>query len=59
MRRARCARRWGELRLDHETLEPAVEDDQRLLVHLPADGPTAAALDTRTGRRGALRAVSG
>ncbi|MEU0368740.1 helix-turn-helix transcriptional regulator [Streptomyces sp. NPDC006283] len=50
----------GELRLDYETLDLAVDDDQRLLVHLPADGPTAAALDTLTGRRpGALRAVSG
>ncbi|WP_093799130.1 helix-turn-helix domain-containing protein [Streptomyces sp. Wb2n-11] len=49
----------GEPRRAHETLElPA--DDQRLLVHLPADDSTAAALDRLTGRRpGALRAVPG
>ncbi|MGC0313997.1 helix-turn-helix domain-containing protein [Kitasatospora acidiphila] len=48
----------GELRLAYETLNLPVEDDQRLLVHLPADDATAAALDRLAGRRpGALRAV--
>ncbi len=50
----------GELRLAYETLELPADDDQRLLVHLPADDSTAAALDRLTGRRpGALRAVPG
>ncbi|MGW7370134.1 helix-turn-helix domain-containing protein [Streptomyces sp. NPDC054841] len=50
----------GELRLAYETLELPADDDQRLLVHLPADEATSAALDRLTGRRpGALRAVSG
>lgn len=50
----------GELRLAYETLELPADDDQRLVVHLPADDATAAALDRLTGRRpGALRAVSG
>jgi transcriptional regulator with XRE-family HTH domain len=49
----------GELRLSYETLE-LPGDDQRLLVHLPADDATAAALERVTGRRpGALRAVAG
>jgi transcriptional regulator with XRE-family HTH domain len=48
----------GELRLAYETLELPADDDQRLVVHLPADDATAAALDRLTGRRpGALRAV--
>ncbi|GAB2838211.1 helix-turn-helix transcriptional regulator [Streptomyces deserti] len=47
----------GPLRLLHETL--ALPDDgQRVVVHLPADETTAAALDRLNGRRpGALRAV--
>ncbi|MBL7500442.1 helix-turn-helix domain-containing protein [Frankia sp. CNm7] len=50
----------GELRLAYETLELPVDDDQRLVVYLPADEATSAALDSLTGRRpGALRAVSG
>lgn len=50
----------GELRLAYETLDLAADDDQRLIVHLPADAATSAALDRLTGRRpGALRAVSG
>ncbi|WP_461008547.1 helix-turn-helix domain-containing protein [Streptomyces capparidis] len=50
----------GELRLAYETLDLPVDDDQRLVVHLPADDATAAALDRLTGRvPGALRAVSG
>jgi transcriptional regulator with XRE-family HTH domain len=50
----------GELRLAYETLELAADDDQRLIVHLPADDATSAALDRLTGRLpGALRAVSG
>ncbi|GLW69616.1 transcriptional regulator [Kitasatospora phosalacinea] len=48
----------GELRLSYETLQLPADDDQRLLVHLPADPATAAALDRLTGRHpGALRAV--
>ncbi|MET7713448.1 helix-turn-helix domain-containing protein [Streptomyces sp. NPDC005407] len=50
----------GELRLAYETLELPAADDQRLIVHLPADDATSAALDRLTGRLpGALRAVSG
>nr|WP_055502609.1 helix-turn-helix transcriptional regulator [Nonomuraea pusilla] len=50
----------GELRLTREELEPAGGGGLRLLVHLPADAPSAAALDRVTGRApGALRAVSG
>ncbi|MFC4035335.1 helix-turn-helix domain-containing protein [Streptomyces polygonati] len=50
----------GELRLAYETLVLPADDDQRLVVHLPADESTSAALDRLTGRRpGALRAVSG
>ncbi|MFI9584932.1 helix-turn-helix domain-containing protein [Streptomyces sp. NPDC052236] len=50
----------GELRLAYETLELPADDDQRLIVHLPADEATSAALDRLTGRRpGALRAVAG
>ncbi|MFP1628819.1 helix-turn-helix transcriptional regulator [Streptomyces sp. 5K101] len=46
----------GTLRLSYETLELPADDDQRLLIHLPADAPTARALDTLTGRHpGALR----
>ena len=41
-------------------LDLSADDDQHLLVHLPADPATAAALDRLTGRRpGGLRAVSG
>ncbi|MET7622439.1 helix-turn-helix transcriptional regulator [Streptomyces sp. NPDC005408] len=48
----------GELRLAYETLELPADDDQRLLVHLPADNVTSAALDRLTGRTpGGLRAV--
>lgn len=50
----------GELRLAGETLELPDADDQRLVVYLPADDATSAALDRLTGRQpGALRAVSG
>lgn len=46
----------GELRLAYETL--ALPDDQRLIVYLPADDATTAALDLLNGRRpGTLRAV--
>jgi transcriptional regulator with XRE-family HTH domain len=49
----------GELRLAYETLE-LPDEFQRLVVHLPADDATSAALDRLTGRRpGGLRAVSG
>jgi transcriptional regulator with XRE-family HTH domain len=50
----------GELRLAFETLELPDAEDQRLIVYLPADDATAAALDHLTGRHpGALRAVTG
>ncbi|MEU4344861.1 helix-turn-helix transcriptional regulator [Nocardia sp. NPDC023852] len=50
----------GALRLAYEILDLSADDDQQLIVHLPADEATAAALDRLTGRRpGALRAVSG
>lgn len=49
----------GELRLSREVLELAETDAQRLVVHLPADDATSAALDRLTGRQpGALRIVS-
>jgi len=35
----------GELRLAYETLDLPADDEQRLVVHLPADASTAAALD--------------
>ncbi|MFJ3928372.1 helix-turn-helix domain-containing protein [Streptomyces sp. NPDC090022] len=48
----------GELRLSYETLDLSADDDQQLIVNLPADAETAAALDRLTGRRpGALRAI--
>ncbi|WP_037668596.1 helix-turn-helix domain-containing protein [Streptomyces griseus] len=49
----------GRLRLSYETL--ALPDDgQRLTAYLPADEPTATALDRLSGRTpGSLRAVSG
>ncbi len=48
----------GELRLAYETLDLPDADEQRLIVHLPADDATAAAVDRLTGRRpGALRSV--
>ncbi|WP_433683284.1 helix-turn-helix transcriptional regulator [Nocardia sp. CA-119907] len=50
----------GALRLTYETLELSADDDQQLIVYLPADDVTAAALDSLAGRRpGGLRAVSG
>ncbi|MEU3793940.1 helix-turn-helix domain-containing protein [Streptomyces fructofermentans] len=50
----------GELRLAYETLELPADDDQRLIVHLPADDATSTALDHLNGRRpGALRVLSG
>jgi transcriptional regulator with XRE-family HTH domain len=48
----------GPLRLAYETLELPADDDQLLLVHLPADDATAAALD-RLDRGDGLRVVSG
>jgi hypothetical protein len=49
----------GELRLAYETLE-LPDDDQRLIVHLPADPATSAALDRLNLRRPAtLGLVSG
>ncbi|MEU9833667.1 helix-turn-helix domain-containing protein [Streptosporangium sp. NPDC048047] len=50
----------GELRLVCEALNPSGADDQRLVVYLPADDATSAALDRLAGRApGALRAVAG
>ncbi len=58
-------RRWlrhpevGPLRLAYETLEVA-DDQQRLVVQLPADAASAEALDRLLGRRpGGLRSVAG
>lgn len=48
----------GELRLDYETLDLPDAGDQTLVVLLPADDASAAALDRLSGLRpGALRAV--
>ncbi|WP_236570112.1 MmyB family transcriptional regulator [Streptomyces mexicanus] len=48
----------GEVRLAYEARELPADDDQHLVVHLPADDASAAALDRLTGRRsGAVRAV--
>ncbi|WP_069163449.1 helix-turn-helix transcriptional regulator [Nocardia altamirensis] len=48
----------GHLRLAYEILDLSADDDQHLIIHLPADEPTATAIDALTGRRpGALRAV--
>ncbi|MGX1811874.1 helix-turn-helix domain-containing protein [Nocardia sp. NPDC055321] len=41
----------GLLRLAHETLDLPAEDDQRLIVQLPADEPTTTALDELIGRQ--------
>jgi transcriptional regulator with XRE-family HTH domain len=50
----------GELRLAYEVLELSADDDQRLIVHLPADAASEAALDRLEGRQpGGLRAVHG
>jgi len=49
----------GELRMAYETLDLPAGDYQRLIVYLPADGETEAALDKIAGRRpGALRSVA-
>lgn len=51
--------RAGTLRLSIETMQLAGSDDQRILVYLPADDVTAAAIDRLAGRHpGALRAVA-
>ncbi|MDQ0378810.1 helix-turn-helix domain-containing protein [Amycolatopsis thermophila] len=48
----------GELRLTYETLALPDADEQRLVVQLPADEATAAAVNELDGRRpGSLRAV--
>jgi hypothetical protein len=50
----------GELRLAFETLELPADDDQRLMVYLPADAAASAALDGLDRHRApALRLVSG
>lgn len=49
----------GELHLAYETLELPADDDQRLIVHLPADAETSAALDRLNRHQsGTLRVVS-
>ena len=48
----------GELRLAFERLELPADDDQHLVVHLPADDATAAAL-ARLAQADGLRLVSG
>ncbi|MFB7713412.1 hypothetical protein [Streptomyces sp. NPDC056105] len=60
----RCGRRraprGGTLRLAYKELAMPEADGRRLVVHLPADDATTAALDRLDGRRpGALRAVNG
>jgi transcriptional regulator with XRE-family HTH domain len=50
----------GQLRLAYEILELPDPDEQRLIVHLPADDPTSAALDQLAARQpGTLRVVAG
>jgi transcriptional regulator with XRE-family HTH domain len=50
----------GALRLAYETLELPADDDQRLLVYVPADAATAVALDRLTSPRPQpLRLVAG
>ncbi|MCT4353490.1 helix-turn-helix domain-containing protein [Streptomyces sp. Je 1-79] len=50
----------GELRLAYEVLELPETDGQQLVVRLPADEASSAALDRLVGRRpGTLRAVGG
>lgn len=50
----------GAVRLSYETLTLPDADGQRLIVHLPADDATSAALDRLNGRQpGGLRAVTG
>ncbi|MEV8313152.1 helix-turn-helix transcriptional regulator [Streptomyces sp. NPDC059900] len=50
----------GALRLSYETLTLPDADGQRLVVHLPADEASSAALDRLNGRKpGGLRAVTG
>lgn len=50
----------GPVRLAYETLTLPDADGQRLVVHLPADEASSAALDRLNGRRpGGLRAVTG
>jgi MmyB-like transcription regulator ligand binding domain len=50
----------GMLRLGYETLELPADDDQRLIVHLPADAATSAALDRLDSHRSQpLRLVAG
>lgn len=48
----------GELRLAYELLELAGGEDQSLLVYLPADEASVAALDRLTGRRPGALAVA-
>jgi transcriptional regulator with XRE-family HTH domain len=50
----------GMLRLAYETLELPADDDQQLIVHLPADAATSAALDRLNSHRSQpLRLVVG
>ena len=62
---AHGVQRWhhphaGDLRMTYETLELPADDGQRLIVHLPADDATAAALASLGRHRSpGLRLVSG
>lgn len=48
----------GDLRLAYEHLVLSADDDQQVIIHLPADKTTATALDRLIGRRpGGLRAL--
>lgn len=50
----------GEIRLGYEVLELSADDDQRLVVHLPADSACEEALDRLGGKQpGGLRSVRG
>jgi transcriptional regulator with XRE-family HTH domain len=50
----------GQLRLSYEVLELSADDDQRLIVHFPADAASEATLNRLEGRQpGGLRAVDG
>jgi transcriptional regulator with XRE-family HTH domain len=50
-----AARGEGVLRLSYEMLELSADDDQRMIVYLPADAATSAALDRINSRHGRPR----
>lgn len=49
----------GELRLAYEILELPDPDEARMLVYLPADEPTAAALELLARQPAQLRSAAG